>query len=119
MAFSFSNSSLKGLIPRAQVESESAQFGRDARADWRAVFVAFFVLNLISAGFSAFLYERINKGEFFLMEKRVSVATRTLDRFALEQTVAFFEEKRIRFDALKRRPLPTRNPFIPSIAPKK
>lgn len=104
---------------RASAESETAQFGRDARADWRLVFLAFLALNLVSIGLSVFMYEEINRGEFFLVDKKQPVTVQALDRFALEQTVAFFKEKQARFDALKRGPLPTRNPFVPSITPKK
>ena len=95
------------------------QFGRDARADWRSIFLAFLALNVLSVGLSVFMYEQINRGEFFLVDKKQPVTVQALDRFALEQTVAFFKEKQARFDALKRGPLPTRNPFVPSITPKR
>lgn len=106
-------------MKRAQGESETAQFGRDARADWRRVFLVFLALNLVSVVGSVFLYRQINQGEFFLVDKKEPPVVRTLDRFALEQTVAHFEDKRTRFDALKRRPLSTKSPFIPKSTPKK
>lgn len=119
MNLSFSHISLRRFLKRARGESEAAQFGRDARADWRMVFLAFVALNLISVVGSVFLYRQINQGEFFLVDKKEPAVIHTLDRFALEQTAAHFEDKRTRFDALKRRPLSTKNPFMPSAAPKK
>ena len=119
MTLPFFNRILKRPWRRTSTESETAQFGRDARADWRFVFLAFFALNALSVGFGVFLYERINKGEFFLVDKKQPVTAQALDRFALEQTVAFFKEKQARFDTLKRGPLTTRNPFDPSVTPKK
>jgi len=119
MTLSSLNHIFKRQWQRARAESETAQFGRDARTDWRSVFLAFLALNLLSVGLSVFMYEQINRGEFFLVDKKQPAAVQALDRFALEQTVAFFKEKQARFDALKRGPLPTKNPFVPSITPKK
>lgn len=118
MKFSFSTISLTRFLKRARGESEAAQFGRDAHTDWRTVFFVFLALNLVSVVGSVFLYRQINQGEFFLVDKKEPAVIRTLDRFALEQTVAFFEDRRTRFDALKHRSLSTKDPFIPGLVPK-
>lgn len=108
---------LRTLARRRGTESETAQFGRDARRDWQAVFITFLVLNLAALAFNLFVYTQIDQGEIFLVDKREPVTLRTLNRFDLEKTVAFFEEKQRRFDALKNRPFSIPDPG-PAITPK-
>src|SRR3989338_6586368 len=110
--------SFRSIFRRTTAESEAAQFGRDARADWQTTCFVFLFLNVLSIVMSVFVYGQINKGEFFLIDKREAVSVRTLDRFELERTVSFFSEKQSRFDALLRAPLSTSDPFIPK-APKR
>lgn len=111
------NIHLRGFIKPRAVESEAAQFGRDARRDWQAVFIAFLLLNLVSVALNLFVYERINKGEFFLVDKQEPVTVGTVNRFDLEKTVSFFEEKRRKFESLKAKPLSIPDPG-PAITPK-
>lgn len=119
MSFFTAKISLNGLFKRSRAESEAAQFGRDARIDWQIVVLAFLFLNVLAVGISVFVYGEINKGELFLVDKKETVSLQTLDTFELERTVGFFEEKRARFETLKRTPLSTTDPFIPKPAPKK
>lgn len=91
-------------------ESEAAEFGRDARRDWRLVFISFLVVTALALAFSFFVYARIDKGELFLVDKEGPAPLRTLNRFELEKTVAHFEEKRGRFERLKRAPLSVSDP---------
>ena len=107
------------MFARGLAESESAQFGRDARADWRVICFTFIFLNLVSIGVSVFVYGKINKGEIFLVDKSEQVSVKTLGRFELEQTVHYFNEKQDRFDALLQRGLPTVDPYIPRAVPKR
>lgn len=95
------NIRLRTLARRRGAESETGQFGRDARRDWQLLFVVFILFNLISVVFNLFVYERINKGEIFLVDKPGPPAQSTLNRFELEKTAAFFEEKRRKFESLK------------------
>lgn len=111
--------SLRGIGKRSTTGSEAAEFGRDARSDWRTVVFTFLFLNLLSIGTSIMVYERIHQGDIFLVDKREAVSLGTLDRFALEKTVAFFEEKQERFDAIRRVPLFTPDPFVPPLQKKK
>lgn len=105
------------LFKHARVESESAQFGRDARADWQVVCFVFLFFNFVAIGMSVFVYQQITKGELFLVDKKEHVSLRTVDRFELERTVSFFSEKKQRFEALKEHPLSTADPFV--VFPKK
>lgn len=111
------NFNLKRLTRARGAESETAQFGRDARRDWQAVFSAFLLLNLVSIGLNFFIYERINKGEFFLADKETPMTRGSMNRFELEKAAAFFEAKRLKFESLKNRPLSIPDPG-PLITPK-
>ncbi len=113
------NISLSGFFKPRKSGSDPAQFGRDARADWQVVCISFLVLTLIAITVSVAVYERINKGEIFFSGKKAPVSLRTLNRFELENTILFFEKKHERFEALRRRPLSTVDPFIPKPASKK
>lgn len=104
------NVNLRAFLKPRAVESEASQFGRDARRDWQAVFIVFLLLNLVSVALNLFVYERINKGELFLVDKQEAVTLGTLSRFDLEQTVSFFEEKRRKFESLKDTPLSLPDP---------
>ena len=94
------------------------RFGQDAHTDWEIVFFAFLALNLFAIGVSVFMYGKINKGELFLVDKKETVSVKTLNRLELEKTVSFFADKQGRFDALKRKPPLTSDPFVPGIKPK-
>lgn len=111
------NVNLRAFLKLRAVESEAAQFGRDARRDWQTVFIAFLLFNLVSVALNLFVYERINKGELFLVDKREPVTLGTVNRFDLEKTVSFFEEKRRKFESLKSTPLSIPDPG-PAITPK-
>ncbi len=93
-----------------RVLSESAQFGRDPRSDWRWGFIAFLVLNLLLIVLSVMMYRRVNVGDIFLVDKKESVSLGTLNRFELEKTVSFFEEKEKQFQSLQNRPLSLLDP---------
>ncbi len=111
--------SLGALFTRKAVESESAQFGRDARTDWQVVGVSFLVLLVAAVAVSMFVYGRIHKGEIFLVGKKESMLPKSFDRFELENTVSFFERKKERFDLLKQKEFSTKDPFIPALQPRK
>lgn len=98
---------------KTKAESEAAQFGRDARTDWQLLCFIFLFLNLISVVLGVVVYERIDKGELFLTDKRETVELGTLDRFALEKAVNFIEFKREKFQALQSGTLRTSDPFVP------
>lgn len=94
---------LRSGSPR--VESESAQFGRGARRDWRALCIAFLVLNAASVAFSFYLYRSINQGELFLVDRKEPVSSSAFDRRNLDEVVARLEERERKFNALKAAPL--------------
>ena len=109
--------SFGSLLKRTHSESEAAQFGRNARSDWQVVCFIFLFLNVVSIGVSVFVYRQINKGELFLVDKKETVSVRSLDRFELERTVAYFEEKQSRFDLIQQKPFSTVDPFVPKVVP--
>ena len=103
----------------SRAESETAEFGRNARSDWQLVCFVFLFLNVIAIGVSVFMYQGINNGEIFLVDKKETLSAGTFDRFKLEKTVAFFEDKKARFGAFQQKPLMTIDPFIPGMVPKR
>ncbi len=92
---------------------EPPQFLRNPRFDWRVALISFLVLNLASAAVHFLFYQQVGSGEIFLTEKREALARPPLNRFELEETVARFEERRARFEELKRKPLFVMDPFTP------
>ena len=102
-----------------RAESETAEFGRNARFDWQLVCFVFMFLTVVAIGVSVFMYWGINKGEIFLVDKKETLSMGVFDRFKLEKTVAFFEDKKARFEAFQQKPLTTIDPFIPGMVPKK
>ena len=110
---------MRDLLKRRRVEHDGVPFGRDPRADWRRVLLFFLSRTRLLSAVGAFVYRGVNRGELFLVEKREPVSLGVLKRQELEETVAFFEEKRARFEALRRTPLKTADPYIPKTPPKK
>lgn len=102
-----------------QAERVLARFGRDPRFDWEVVLLFFLALNIISATAGFFVYERINAGEIFLVEKADTAPKNVMDTFELEKTVSFFENKRERFEILRKTPLRTADPYTIPPAKKK
>ena len=116
---SFKRFSPHELFKKKVAESKTAEFGRNARKDWEIACFGFLILILLAIGMSVFVYGEINKGELFLVDKKEKVSLRTLDRPDLERTVSYFTSKEEKFEALKRRPLSTVDPFIPRPTAKK
>lgn len=112
-----SNIKFRDLFKRAQVIKEAAQTGRDASSDWRVLCVSFLLLILCAIAISVVVYGMVDKGNIFLTEKEKPVALRSFDRFKLERTVLFFEEKKEQFNALKQKPLSTVDPYMPREKP--
>ena len=119
MPFFDAKISLSNWFKRGRVDSETAEFGRNARSDWQVVCFAFLLLNFISIAVSVFMYLKINKGEIFLADKRESPSLGTIDRSLLQKTVAFFEDKKASFETFKQQSLPTVDPFVPDLVPKR
>ncbi len=81
--------------------------------------VSFFAIALVAVGMSIFVYTKVDQGEIFLVDKKEVTQPKVLDRFQLEKTVSFFESRNEDFISLKRQPLQTLDPFIPTVKPKK
>ncbi len=116
MTFFSKKLSLSNPFKHKETSSEATEFGRNARADWQVICISFLVLVLVAVAASAVMYDRINKEEIFRVVHKEPVSLRSLDRLELERTTLYYEKKRERFEALKRRPLSTLDPFIPSIS---
>lgn len=119
MALSFKEFSFHKLFKRKSAKSGTVEFGRNARMDWEIACFAFLFLTLLAIGMSLFVYGEINNGELFLVDKKEKVPLRTIDKFELERTISYFTSKEEKFEALKRRPLSTIDPFIPKPVQKK
>lgn len=110
--------SLRARFKSASAPSEAAQFGRDPRADWRIVCLSFLILTLLAVSVNLFIYEKISNGEIFRSTETRPAPLRALNRFELEQTVLFYENKHERFDELRRAPLEASDPFVPEAKPR-
>ncbi len=111
--------SLRSLFSHKTAQGKSATFGGDPRTDWQIVFCVFTLINIALLCINVYIYQKIDQGDIFLVDKKESVSGRTLDRFGLERTITYFEGKQERFDALLRRGPSTADPFIPRITPKR
>lgn len=105
MEFSKLQDMVRGLIPRRRAESVTAQFGRDARADWQLVFIVFLLINLILFTGNAFVYRQVNDGEIFQLPKREALLLQVLSREELRGAINFFDTKKQRLEELRVKPL--------------
>ena len=105
--------SLRRLFKRSESEQNFSFVRHDADRDWKLLCCVFFLLNLFSVGVSVFVYKKVDDGEIFLVDKKPPTSLQTLDRFELEKTVIFFENRRVRFEALRGQSLRTNDPFVP------
>ena len=107
------------FFPRRQSRAGAPpQFLRNPRFDWRIALIGFLILNLLSAVAHFLFYRQVGSGESFLVEKKEPVMRRLLNRFELEEMTAGLEERRARFEELKRKPLSVADPYIPKAVPK-
>lgn len=118
MTFFSSNTKLANFFKHTQVPGEATQFGRDASADWRALCISFLVFILGAITVSVVVYWRVDKEDIFPAAKKEPTSPLSLDRLKLERTVLFYEKKHEQFEALKRRPLSTVDPYIPRLQEK-
>ncbi len=108
------NLQLETLFGKRGGESETAQFGRDARHDWQFVFVFFLSVSVLLLAGSIFVYRQVNGGELFHVAPRGGLSLHSLDRTVLKETADFFAAKQERFDALRQTPLSIAGPGTPS-----
>lgn len=101
------------FFKRTQTSRETVQFGRDASFDWRMLCISFLILMLGAIIVSVVVYERVDKEDIFFAGKKEPTSLLSFDRFKLERVILFYEKKHEQFDALKRRPLSTVDPYIP------
>lgn len=92
----------KSLGGKRRPESESAQYGRDPRADWQLAFFVFLLLNLVSLLGSVYVYRQISKGEIFRLLQKEPLSLRMLDRAGLKSAVDFFDAKQKRLENFRR-----------------
>ncbi len=120
MSFFNQKISLGSLFKRTVTESETAQFGRDARTDWKTLCFSFLLFTVCTVGVSVFVYAKINKGELFLMDnKKTPASLKMFDTFKLKQTIFYFGEKQARFETLKKKGISTTDPYIPKVSTRK
>ena len=97
---------------KAQKDAGKFKFGGNVYRDWKYILALFLVLNVLVVAGSAYLFFQINKGELFIVEKKSVLANDTVDRKALEVTVAFYEERAQKFDLYKRNPPRVADPSL-------
>ena len=82
-----------------------------ANRDWLVILAVFIIIALGVIVINARLFIRIDKGELFVTPNTAStIVSNTIDETLLDDTLKFFEEKRNRFEELKRT-----TPPIPSV----
>lgn len=69
--------------------------------DWTVLFSVGVIGVLVLAIFSLYLYFQINKGELFLVAKKVEGAEQIFNKTRLKETVEFYESKEKKFEDIK------------------
>jgi len=93
--------SVRNKLHFGRSESETAQFGRNARSDWQVIFFAFLVLNVLLLAGSILVYQRINRGEIFLVSKKEPLSIRILNQAELAEAAEFLASKKASFETLR------------------
>ena len=96
---------LKKRFSRSRLSFWEARGGLiHAQRDWLVMF-SLFVIALISITlFSVYLFLGINKGDLYVIPTGSTVRVETINRSLLNETLAAFEERALRFGELTERP---------------
>ena len=76
----------------------------NAHRDWIAVLSIFAAINILVAGFSAYIFFGISKGEIFLVETPQTVSVSNIDRVLLSEVLFVYEEKKRALERQKIKP---------------
>lgn len=67
-------------------------------AHWEIILVSFAVLNLLTLGFSLYLFIQINRGDIFVLKQDQAISVETIERNKVKEIIASFELKQVLFD---------------------
>jgi hypothetical protein len=115
--FSFKKSGAGGAGGAGAVSAAAAGAAKnsglfDAKRDWKIIIFSFTIVALILAGFSGYLFFKINKGEIFTAGGQNADSTQVIDKKLLEDTVARFEAKKATLLELERQTSVTPDPSL-------
>ena len=65
--------------------------------NWEIILASFLALNLLSLGFSFYLFLEVNEGGIFLVEQDQEIRIDTVDREVLHELIESFEIKDVLF----------------------
>jgi ADP-ribose pyrophosphatase YjhB (NUDIX family) len=77
--------------------------GQDPERDWRLIVYFFFVTCLALLILSAYIYTKIDQGDFFVAESKEKISTESIDRKALTEAVSLVQEQDQKFKDVDKR----------------
>jgi len=85
----------KRLVKKAkhQPVKERDPRGIMPERNWRAIFIAFVLLNLLMLGFHGLLFFKLSQGGFFSTPEAEPSSTEIIDRELLQSTLDYFRGK--------------------------
>lgn len=84
----------------------------DPKRDWKIIIFSFTGLSLLLAGFSGYLFFKINRGEIFTSGQQNTSTNQVIDKKLLDDTVARFETKKARLSELESQTSVTPDPSL-------
>ncbi len=84
----------------------------DSKRDWKIIVFSFTGLAFLLAGFSGYLFFKINRGEIFTSGQQNTSVNQVIDKKFLDDTVARFEAKKARLGELERQTSITPDPSL-------
>jgi len=77
-------------------------FTGDPYRDWKKVVSFFIILDILMLGVCVYLFNGINQGEFFKVNKKSEVRIGAIKREALDTALDFFTTRNALFESLKK-----------------
>lgn len=84
-----------------KIKGSFAAIGTNPYTDWKIVFIFSFFLMIASMVFGVYLFNQINRGQLFDVEKKRPGAVTTVDRNALKNIIQTFNDKEAAFIRLQ------------------
>ncbi len=76
-------------------------FGQDPRKDWEKLVILFLTINLLTIGWSAYLFWQINQGDIFEVASAPTVGADAATRDNLKNILTIYDAKEKQFEALR------------------
>lgn len=76
-------------------------FGVSPSDDWRVIFVVMLSLAIFVVLFGMYMFIKIEQGDIFVVQKEVSETDHTLNQNLLIKTIQFYQDRAMKFEAIK------------------